>query len=130
MPNGVCSSPTTTRTPKPTRRLSPVDSAPRRPGGRDRPGDAMDRPEPVELSAAVVQALRQAEQVCCRHVRGASSLGLSLDGELGGELRVFTASQQRLFPDPDRVDPHARSRHITCAATVSGYDEDERWWFL
>jgi hypothetical protein len=91
----------------------------------------VDGYEPVALTAADVQALRRAEHVTCHHDSGASFLLLSLRGGLSGEPpRVFTASQQRLFSDPDRFDGHARSRRIPCAASVSGYDQQERWWLL
>jgi hypothetical protein len=88
----------------------------------------MDAPE--SLTVADVQALRRAEQVTCHHHHGASAFVLSLDGGHDDAPRVFTAREQRLFPDPGRSDPHARSRRIRCAASVSGYDQHDRWWFL
>ncbi len=70
-----------------------------------------------------VQALRAADTVAFHTTGdGVAYIDACLNG--AGELRIYTARQQRLFPDADR---HDRRRRIEVAADIAGFDAARRW---
>lgn len=84
----------------------------------------MDDDTTVTLSTEDVAAMRLAEEVSLHHDDGTSLIRLYLRGSWQPQPpRVFTARQQRLFPNTRDVGAHERSRTIACEAALSGYDE-------
>ncbi len=75
------------------------------------------------LSTEDVAALRAAEELSFHHNDGDSYIRLYLRSSYSGGMRVFTARQQRLFPDTQAAGAHDRARVIGCDSGVSGYDE-------
>jgi hypothetical protein len=71
-----------------------------------------------------VQALRRAEAVAFAAADGVGRIDASLTTLAGGEPRIYTATQQRLFPDPVG---HHRRRRIEVAADIAGFDLSRRW---
>nr|BFE56378.1 hypothetical protein GCM10020063_009040 [Dactylosporangium thailandense] len=71
-----------------------------------------------------VQALRHAEALTFTASAGAGLIDAALTSLGGGERRIYTAKQQRLFPDT--AGPHRR-RRIEVAADIAGYDTGRRW---
>lgn len=83
----------------------------------------VDEPDAAPLTAADVKALRAAEGVTFHHTRGESFIRATLNSPVSGEPRVFTASQQRLFPDASGAD---RARTVRCRAVIADYAELDR----
>jgi hypothetical protein len=71
-----------------------------------------------------VQALRRAERVSLHASDGVGCIHADLSGPAGGEPRIYTATQQRLFPEPVG---HDRTRRIAVAADIAGFDAQRRW---
>jgi hypothetical protein len=72
-----------------------------------------------------VQALQRAETVSFHTGHDmAAWIHASLTAPAFGEPRIYTATEQRLFPDADNLD---RRRRIAVAADIVGYDEQRRW---
>jgi hypothetical protein len=67
-----------------------------------------------------VDALRKADVVVFRHYKGVATIEASLRGRL--DPRVYTASEQRLFPE---VDSWERKRTIPVDGLITYYDNDE-----
>jgi hypothetical protein len=81
-------------------------------------------PNPVGLLfISDVQALRRAESVCLHASGGSGRIDATLVAD-GEQPRIYTATQQRLFPDPAGSD---RCRRITVAADIAGFDGQRRW---
>lgn len=70
-----------------------------------------------------VQALRRADAVRVHAAAGVGLIDASLTA-LAGEPRIYTATEQRLFPDTDGL---ARRRRIAVAADIAGFDNQRRW---
>ena len=84
-------------------------------------GDA----EPVGLLyVGDVHALRRAETVAFRSGDGSSWIDAGLFSAPAGTPRVYTATEQRLFPDADALD---RRRRIPVVGDIAGFDERQRW---
>lgn len=71
-----------------------------------------------------VQALRRAEAVSFAAADGAGSIDASLTSLAGDQPRIYTAAQQRLFPDAAGRNRH---RRVEVAADIAGFDEHRRW---
>lgn len=71
-----------------------------------------------------VQALRRADAVSLHHHDGEGHIRAGLTTFPSTQSRIFTATEQRLFPDTDQLD---RYRTITVATAVSGFDQRRRW---
>lgn len=71
-----------------------------------------------------VQALQRAETVTFDTREHGSWVYADLFAPLTGEPRIYTASEQRLFPDADGLD---RRRRIAVAADVAGFDDQQHW---
>jgi hypothetical protein len=71
-----------------------------------------------------VQALKAADAVAFHTGGDAAWIHACLSGALFGEPRIYTARQQRLFPDADCRD---RRRRITVAGEISGFDTHGHW---
>lgn len=71
-----------------------------------------------------VQALRRAEAVSFTAADEVGLIDASLTTLVGDEPRIYTASQQRLFPEPVGPD---RRRRIEVAADIAGFDLSRRW---
>ncbi|MEJ3741803.1 hypothetical protein WEI85_00675 [Actinomycetes bacterium KLBMP 9797] len=71
-----------------------------------------------------VQAMRRADVVSLHHRDGHGHISAGLTTWPATERRIFTATEQRLFPDPDGPD---RYRHITVDTAVAGFDQHRRW---
>jgi hypothetical protein len=69
-----------------------------------------------------LQALRRADTVCIRAQDGLGSIRATLSADDG--LRIYTASQQRAFPD---AAGYRRHRLITVDAGIAGFDTTGRW---
>lgn len=87
------------------------------------PPDADLGPDPHGLLyASDVQALRRADTVTIHAQDGIGSIRAILSAPDG--LRIYTASQQRTFPD---AAGYCRHRLITLDAAVAGFDATGRW---
>lgn len=71
-----------------------------------------------------VQALRHADAVAFAAADGIGLIDASLTAIAGDEPRIYTAKQQRLFPDPVGQQ---RRRRIEVAADIAGFDACRRW---
>ena len=71
-----------------------------------------------------VQALRRADTVSFTAAGGAGLIDAGLTTLAGDESRIYTATQQRLFPDATGGD---RRRRIEVAADIAGFDTSRRW---
>ncbi len=77
------------------------------------------------LHISDVQALRRADRICFQVRRdGTAYIDADLTTWAHPEPRIFTATQQRLFPDAHHTD---RRRRIHVGATIVGFDRDGRW---
>lgn len=76
------------------------------------------------LSISDVQALRRAEAVAFAAADGVGLIDASLTTLAGDEPRIYTATQQRLFPD---AVGRNRRRRIEVAADIAGFDVGRRW---
>jgi hypothetical protein len=98
-----------------------LDEPDRDPPSRDPQTD--DCPDPHGLLyAGDVQALRRADTVTVRAQDGLGSIQATLTAPDG--LRIYTAPQQRAFPD---AAGYQRHRRITLDADIAGFDTDRRW---
>lgn len=87
------------------------------------PPDADLEPDPHGLLyASDVQALRRADTVTIHAQDGIGSIRATLNAPDG--LRIYTASQQRAFPD---ADGYRRHRLITLDADIAGFDATGHW---
>lgn len=72
-----------------------------------------------------VQALRRADSICFQVRRdGTAHIDATLTTWAYPAPRIFTATQQRLFPDAHHTD---RRRRIQVGVTIVGFDSDRRW---
>jgi hypothetical protein len=71
-----------------------------------------------------VHALRAADTVTFHTSDARACIDACLSSAAFTEPRLYTARQQRLFPDGDRLD---RRRRITVAADIAGFDTGHRW---
>lgn len=86
--------------------------------------------EIAPLTADDVASLRKADSVTFHYFRGAGVIHTHLRGGYTGSLRIFTARQQRLFPDTDSYSAD-RKREIAVRSTLFGYaDGGETGWRL
>ena len=91
------------------------------PGGE--PGDTDLEPDPHGLLYACdVQALRRADTVTIRAQDRLGSVRATLTASDG--LRIYTASQQRAFPD---AAGYRRHRVINLDADIAGFDTTGHW---
>ncbi|MGI5243361.1 hypothetical protein [Dactylosporangium sp. CA-139066] len=88
------------------------------------PSTSDDDNPPGLLFISDVQALRRADTVSFTAADGAGLIDATLTTLAGDEPRIYTATQQRLFPDPVGAD---RRRRIAVAADIAGYDPGRRW---
>jgi hypothetical protein len=85
--------------------------------------DTDDRPDPHGLLYySDVQALRRADTITVRSQDGLGSIQATLTAP--DRLRIYTAQQQRAFPD---AAGFLRHRRITLDADIAGFDTDRRW---
>ncbi len=71
-----------------------------------------------------VQALQRADRVSFHYHDGQGYLHADLTTWPLPEPRIFTAKEQRLFPDSDDVD---RRRCIDVDASIVGFDDERQW---
>jgi hypothetical protein len=71
-----------------------------------------------------VQALRRADTVRVHAADGVGVIDASLTTLAGDQPRIYSATEQRLFPD---TDGQARRRRIAVAADIAGFDTIRRW---
>jgi hypothetical protein len=71
-----------------------------------------------------VQALRRADTVRVHAADGIGVIDASLTTLAGDQPRIYSATEQRLFPDPDG---QTRRRRIEVAADIAGFDTTRRW---
>lgn len=84
-----------------------------------------DEDKPGLLYISDVQALRRADSVVFQvQGDGTAHIDARLTTWAHPEPRIFTATEQRLFPDSDGGN---RRRRITVAATIVGFDDDRHW---
>lgn len=79
--------------------------------------------EIAALTAEDVKAIQKAEQVVLRIYQGKSTLEASLDRGWADSPRIFTASEQRLYPEVDGP-LGGRRRTIEVTGSISGYTAD------
>jgi hypothetical protein len=91
-------------------------------GHRVPSGDDMEKIRPLYIGD--VQALRRADTVNFRSSLSGSWIDAGLESRSVAEPRIYTATEQRLFPDADAVD---RRRHIVVAGDIAGFDDQQRW---
>jgi hypothetical protein len=88
----------------------------------------LDRQPVGLLYLGDVQALRRADSVRFDTLESGSELDAWISADLSPpsvtELRVYTATEQRLFPEADGTD---RRRRIGVAADIVGFDAHQRW---
>src|SRR3954466_11095428 len=82
------------------------------------------------LATHDIAALKQADWVTFHHLptdQGGPQIRLYIDGH--GDPRIFTASEQRLFPQTG-IGAHDRSRIIPVTSGASGFgaNDDESGW--
>ncbi|GAA0898334.1 hypothetical protein [Virgisporangium aurantiacum] len=85
--------------------------------------------EPVGLLyVGDVQALRRADSVRFDTRETQSGLDAWIEADLFppsvAEPRIYTATEQRLFPEADASD---RRRRIAVGADIAGFDDQQRW---
>ena len=81
--------------------------------------------EPVGLLyIGDVRALRRAEIVTFHSTGHGSWIHAGLSAPATGEPRIYTAMEQRLFPD---ADCSGRWRRIAVDADIAGFDDQRRW---
>jgi hypothetical protein len=84
-----------------------------------------DDTEPVRtLYVGDVHALRRAETVALHTCGIRSWIDAGLESASRAEPRIYTAMEQRLFPDADALD---RRRRIEVAGDIAGFDDQQRW---
>ena len=71
-----------------------------------------------------VQALRRADTVRVHAADGVGIIDASLTTLAGDQPRIYSATEQRLFPEPVG---HQRRRRIPVAADIAGFDTHRRW---
>jgi len=76
------------------------------------------------LYVSDVQALQLADTVVLHHRDGVGHIDAGLTTWAFAAPRIYTARQQRLFPD---ADGHDRRRRIKVASDVVGYADNRRW---
>jgi hypothetical protein len=76
------------------------------------------------LFVSDLQALRRADTVRVRAAYGVAVIDARLTTLAGDQPRIYTATEQRLFPEP--VGPQRR-RRIAVAADIAGFDTERRW---
>jgi hypothetical protein len=87
------------------------------------PPDADPEPDPHGLLyLGDVQALRRADTVTIHALDGIASIRATLNAPHG--LRIYTAAEQRVFPDGAG---YLRHRLITVDADIAGFDPSGRW---
>lgn len=74
------------------------------------------------LTADDVASLRKADSVTFHYWRGTGVIRTHLRGGYMAPLRIFTARQQRLFPDTDNYSAD-RKREIAVRSTLFGYSD-------
>lgn len=79
--------------------------------------------EIAPLTADDVASLRKADSVTFHYFRGAGAIRAHLRGGYPGSLRIFTARQQRMFPDTSSYNAD-REREINVATAMHGYSDD------
>ncbi|GAA0911525.1 hypothetical protein [Virgisporangium aurantiacum] len=105
------------------------------PAGPDDTGPDDTEPNPAAASAGDEnprgllftsdrQALRRADTIRVHATDGAGVIDAILTTLAGDQPRIYTATEQRLFPEPDG---HQRRRRIAVAADIAGFDTDRRW---
>jgi hypothetical protein len=75
-----------------------------------------------QLYASDIQALRRADSITIHAQHGLGGIRATLNAPDG--LRIYTAAQQRAFPD---AAGHARHRLITVDADIAGFDPAGHW---
>lgn len=81
----------------------------------------------TSLTAEDLKALKTADKIVFRHLKGVSTIEAGLDGGYAGDQpRIFTASEQRLFPSADSLRITERQRVITVPGSVTWYEGDDR----
>jgi hypothetical protein len=71
-----------------------------------------------------LQALRRADTIRVHAADGVGVIDASLTTLAGDQPRIYTATEQRLFPEPME---HHRRRRIAVAADIAGFDTHRRW---
>lgn len=74
------------------------------------------------LTAADIAALKLADDVSMHHRDGRGYLRAHMRGGYAEEPRVYTAAQQRTFPQADGND---RSREMEADSDIAGYGDDD-----
>jgi hypothetical protein len=103
--------------------------------GPDDTGPDDAEPEPATASAGVenprgllfisdLQALRRADTIRVHATDGVGVIDASLTTLAGDQPRIYTATEQRLFPEPVG---HGRRRRIAVDADIAGFDTQRRW---
>jgi hypothetical protein len=80
--------------------------------------------DPQPLARNDVQALKRADAVTFRHHNGHNRVDARLTTWPFTAPRIYTTTEQRLFPDAENVD---RQRHVPVDADVAGFDEHRAW---
>jgi hypothetical protein len=105
-----------------SRRDNPM--AEQRPTDHDRTDHCIDDTDQVGLLyISDVQALRRAEAVSFHTGEATAWVDASLTAADFGEPRIYTAKEQRLFPDAEGL---GRRRRIEVAGDIVGYDDRRR----
>jgi hypothetical protein len=78
--------------------------------------------EITPLTADDVASLRKADSVTFHYFRGAGVIRTHLRGGYAAPRRIFTARQQRMFPDTDSYSAD-RKREINVITTMHGYED-------
>jgi hypothetical protein len=71
-----------------------------------------------------LQALRRADTIRVHAADGVGVIDASVTTLAGEAPRIYTATEQRLFPEPVG---HQRRRRIAVAADIAGFDSQRRW---
>lgn len=79
--------------------------------------------EITALTAEDVKAIQKADQVVLRHYKGETTIEASLDRRLSDEPRIYTAVEQRLYPDPSQGSAE-RTRFIPVHGSLASYERD------
>jgi hypothetical protein len=90
------------------------------------PTDSTDHDEQPRglLYISDVQALQRADRVSFHYDNRQGYIHAGLTTWPFAEPRIYTATQQRLFPEADNVD---RRRRIDVDASIVGFDEHRLW---
>ena len=82
--------------------------------------------ETTALTAEDIKALRLADRVIFRHRNSVTTIEAGLERPGYDQPRIYTATEQRLYPTTDGLGNNERARVLTVSGSVTWYENDSR----